>query len=60
MSINRTIIIIAHRLSTITGADKIILLDKGNVIESGDHKSLIGLKGKYFEMFNKQKNIELY
>ena len=60
MSINRTIIIIAHRLSTITGADKIILLDKGNIIESGDHKSLIDQKGKYFEMFNKQKNIELY
>ena len=60
MSINRTIIIIAHRLSTITGADKIILLDKGNIIESGDHKSLIAKKGKYFEMFNKQKNIELY
>ena len=47
MSINRTIIIIAHRLSTITGADKIILLDKGNIIESGDHKSLIDQKGKY-------------
>ena len=60
MSINRTIIIIAHRLSTITGADKIILLDKGNIIESGDHKSLINQKGKYFEMFKKQKNIELY
>ena len=60
MSINRTIIIIAHRLSTITGADKILLLDKGNIIESGDHKSLIDQKGKYFEMFNKQKNIELY
>ena len=60
MSLNRTIIIIAHRLSTITGADKIILLDKGNIIESGDHKSLIDQKGKYFEMFNKQKNIELY
>ena len=55
-----TIIMIAHRLSTITGADKIILLDKGNIIESGDHKSLIDQKGKYFEMFNKQKNIELY
>ena len=58
MSINRTIIIIAHRLSTITGADKIILLDEGNIIESGNHKSLINQKGKYFEMFNKQKNIE--
>ena len=59
MSFNRTIIIIAHRLSTITGANKIILLDKGNIIESGNHDSLINQKGKYFEMFNKQKNIEL-
>ena len=59
MSINRTIVIIAHRLSTITGADKIILLEKGNIIESGDHQSLIDLNGKYLEMFNKQKNISL-
>ena len=59
MSVNRTIIIIAHRLSTITGANKIILLDKGNIIESGNHDSLINQKGKYFEMFNKQKKIEL-
>ena len=59
MSINRTIIIIAHRLSTITGADKIILLEKGNIIESGNHQTLIDLNGKYFEMYSKQKNMNL-
>ncbi len=59
MSINRTIIIIAHRLSTITGADKIILLEKGNIIESGNHQTLIDLNGKYFEMYSKQKNMDL-
>ncbi len=57
MSINRTIIIIAHRLSTITGANKIILIDRGNIIESGNHQSLIDLKGKYWKMYNKQKNM---
>ena len=44
---NRTSIVIAHRLSTIQGADKIILLDKGEIMESGSHDELMKLNGHY-------------
>ena len=39
---NRTTLVVAHRLSTIREADKIIVLEKGKVIESGNHEELIG------------------
>ncbi len=44
---NKTVLIAAHRLSTIKDADKIIVLDKGNIVESGTHEELISLKGYY-------------
>jgi ATP-binding cassette, subfamily B, multidrug efflux pump len=44
---NRTSIVIAHRLSTIEKADKIMLMDKGRVIETGTHKELMNLNGHY-------------
>lgn len=50
----RTSIIIAHRLSTIQKADKIVVLDKGSIIESGNHQELLRLKGKYFELHEMQ------
>jgi ABC-type transport system involved in Fe-S cluster assembly fused permease/ATPase subunit len=50
----RTIIVIAHRLSTITGADLILVMDKGKVIERGSHKELLEKKGKYYSMWSKQ------
>lgn len=50
----RTTFVIAHRLSTIRNADKIILLDKGEIVEEGTHDELISLKGKYFEMYEAQ------
>jgi subfamily B ATP-binding cassette protein MsbA len=43
----KTSIVIAHRLSTIENADCIYVLDKGKVIEQGDHKSLLAQKGTY-------------
>ena len=46
----RTSIIIAHRLSTIRKADKILVLDKGEIKESGTHKELLAHKGLYFEL----------
>ncbi len=50
----RTTFIIAHRLSTIKNADKIYLLDKGSIVEEGNHESLIQKKGKYYEMYQAQ------
>ncbi len=50
----RTTFIIAHRLSTIKNADKIIVLDKGEIIESGNHASLIQLGGQYAKMYRLQ------
>jgi ATP-binding cassette subfamily B protein len=48
----RTSIIIAHRLSTIRNADRIIVLREGEIIEEGDHKSLLAQGGHYAELYN--------
>jgi ATP-binding cassette subfamily B protein len=50
----RTSIIIAHRLSTIMDADRIIVLDKGKIVEEGNHKELIRKKGYYYKLWNLQ------
>ncbi|WDF45962.1 peptidase domain-containing ABC transporter [Chryseobacterium sp. KACC 21268] len=50
----RTAIIIAHRLSTVKHADKIIVLDKGKVVEEGNHKELVALKGEYYRLVKNQ------
>jgi ATP-binding cassette subfamily B protein len=47
----KTVLIISHRFSTIKWADIIYVLDKGKIIESGNHDQLIEKKGKYFNMF---------
>ncbi len=49
-----TLIIIAHRLSTIKKADKIFVLHKGRVIESGNHDQLIAQQGTYYDMYRLQ------
>ncbi|HBJ2610991.1 ABC transporter permease [Clostridium botulinum] len=51
---NKTMLIIAHRLSTIRNCDIIYVLDKGQVIESGDHKTLLNKRGKYYELYVSQ------
>ena len=55
LSKDKTTLIIAHRLSTVVNADNIIVLDKGQIVEEGTHRELINLRGKYFEMWEKQK-----
>ncbi len=55
ISRNKTTLIITHRLSTAYYADEIIVLDNGSIIERGNHSYLLKKKGKYFEMYNRQK-----
>ncbi len=50
----RTVIIVAHRLSTVKNADKIVVLDKGMIIEEGTHKELTEKKGEYYNLIKNQ------
>ena len=53
---DRTVLVIAHRLSTVTNADKIIVLEKGQIKEMGTHKELIQKNGHYSNLYNVQFN----
>lgn len=57
LSRERTTFIIAHRLSTVRNADFIIVLDKGNLVEKGNHEQLIAKRGLYFHLAQQQINI---
>lgn len=54
MTKNRTSIVIAHRLSTVKNADHIAVLDKGQIIEKGNHNELMKLKRVYYKYVNMQ------
>ncbi|QRN83479.1 ABC transporter ATP-binding protein [Chloroflexota bacterium] len=56
---DRTSFVIAHRLSTIKRADKIIVIEDGQIMEMGTHSELIKLKGKYYNLYTKQFRHEL-
>jgi ATP-binding cassette subfamily B protein len=55
VSQNRTTLVIAHRLSTIIDADEIIVLDKGTIVERGNHHQLLARNGLYASMWNRQR-----
>lgn len=48
---DRTSIVIAHRLSTIRDSDLIVVMDQGEIVESGNHQELLARKGKYYELY---------
>lgn len=50
----RTVLLISHRFSSVRSADRIFVLDKGRLVESGSHDQLIGMDGLYAELFNLQ------
>jgi ABC-type multidrug transport system fused ATPase/permease subunit len=55
----RTTFVIAHRLSTIASADQILVLEDGQIVERGDQATLLALKGRYKELYDKQYGIEV-
>src|SRR6202035_2626082 len=58
VSRNRTTLVIAHRLSTIVGADEILVLDHGVIVERGTHRVLLARSGLYASMWSRQREVE--
>ena len=50
----KTVVVIAHRLSTVKNADQIIVLEKGKIVETGNHAELTALRGSYYELVKNQ------
>ena len=59
VSKNRTTLVIAHRLSTIVGADEILVLDQGVIVERGTHQQLLAHGGLYASMWNRQREAQM-
>jgi len=55
---NRSTLIISHRISSVKLADRILVLDQGEIIEQGTHEELMKLNGAYREIYDKQLLVE--
>ena len=55
---NRTTFVIAHRLSTVRNSNAIMVLEKGEIIERGNHDQLLALKGRYYELYTGKKELD--
>lgn len=58
LSKNKTIILISHRLYNVRKSDNIYVLDKGNIVESGNHEELMKKEGLYFNLVEEQNKLE--
>ena len=56
----KTVILISHRLANVVGSDNIYVMDKGNVVESGNHQALLQQNGVYAKLWNAQQSLENY
>ena len=54
----RTVFVIAHRLSTVRNAKAILVLEQGTVIERGDHEELLAQKGRYYQLYTGQAELD--
>ena len=54
----RTVFVIAHRLSTVRNADAIMVLDHGEIIERGSHEELLAQKGRYYQLYTGQSELD--
>ena len=50
----KTVVVVAHRLSTVKNADQIVVLEKGKIVELGNHQELVAKQGKYYELVKNQ------
>ena len=55
---NRTVFVIAHRLSTVRNSKAIMVLEKGTIIERGSHEELLAQKGRYYQLYMGQYELE--
>lgn len=58
MYADKTVLFIAHRLSTLTSMDKIIVIDKGSIVEDGSFKKLLVKKGIFYKLYEQQKRVQ--
>lgn len=58
LSKNKTIILISHRLYNVRKSDNIYVLDKGNIVENGNHEELMKKEGLYFNLVEEQNKLE--